>query len=495
MAEQSFDYCIRALATDVGRKRSANEDHLGERVTPNGLVTVVCDGMGGHVGGAVASHIAVDAILDYLTQNYFDNPDDAIVAAVSQANDAILQRAAEDPSLAGMGSTCVMIIVRDGLVHYGWVGDSRIYLIRQNSITQLSKDQSVVQALVDAGQLTPAEAEHHARKNEITNCLGIAAMTPAVVGMRPIRPQAGDSFLLCSDGLSGMVNDRAIAEIISNRSGMRLQQRAEQLIATANANGGLDNITALLLEFPSGSIPTEPNSGRMTAPISSPSGYQHEVSVVRSRKSPLRNVLLWGGVGLVSLLATGAIIMYLLPDDGNKPGGGAAGTTEDGTTNNTGTGADDVKPFGNVSFALNLDKKSLGDHTAVQSVINFVRDKNGVWEVQDDAGKKLCSFTGTLTLEMIKVSEGFTVENCRKMPKGNVFSIYPVNAAEAGGRKLTVTIDQQAPAAGNKKADEKGEAKKAKTSGQAEPSSTAEETADVSSPTITFEIQLKDRII
>ncbi len=226
MSAETFDYCVRAGLTDVGCKRSANEDNLGQAITINGLVTVVCDGMGGHVGGAVASKIAVDTILAFLNQQYFADPREAIVAAVNAANQAILARAAAEPSLYGMGSTCVMLIIREGLVYYGWVGDSRIYLFRQDKTVRLSKDQSVVQTLVDAGQITEAEAEHHARKNEITNALGLPTMTPGLVCRQPIAPHAGDTFLLCSDGLSGMVSDNDIAAVVSDRANLRLPDRA-----------------------------------------------------------------------------------------------------------------------------------------------------------------------------------------------------------------------------------------------------------------------------
>lgn len=323
----NFSYCIRALATDVGRKRKANEDFLGEAVTVNGLVTVVCDGMGGHVGGAEASHTAVGAILDILSNNYYDDPRQAIIDAVNTANAAILSRAAAEPSLQGMGSTCVMIIVRDGLVYYGWVGDSRIYLVRGNTIQQLSKDQSVVQSLVDAGIITAAEAEHHARKNEITNCLGIDTMEPAVVCMEPIAPQPGDTFLLCSDGLSGMVNDRAIADVVADRAGMRLQQRAERLIAMANANGGLDNITALLLEFPGGASAAagHPVAHGGAAPIADGSARD-------ARGGSNRNFITYAVIAGVAVIAIAAGI-WLWIGSGDKastaPKDGAVASTEE----------------------------------------------------------------------------------------------------------------------------------------------------------------------
>lgn len=256
MSDNAYFYCHVEGNTDVGCKRKANEDWLDSFECENGLVAVVCDGMGGHVGGRIASHVAVDAIRKFLSSQYIPNPKDAIVQACHAANAAILQRASEQPELTSMGSTCVMLIVRDGKVYMGSVGDSRIYLVRSKTIRQLTKDQSYVQMLVDAGQITQEQAEHHPRKNEITNALGLHGMQPATVLEDPINPEAGDCFVLCSDGLSGMVPDREIAKVVGNQMGMSQQDRVNTLIDKARRNGGLDNITCQIVEFavtPSGS--------------------------------------------------------------------------------------------------------------------------------------------------------------------------------------------------------------------------------------------------
>lgn len=244
-----YNYCQVVGCTDVGRKRQANEDSMGSRETKNGLVAVVCDGMGGHVGGAIASRVSVEAILDFLDDVYLDDPRVAIGEAIDAANRAILQRVAEQPELAGMGSTCVLLLVRDGKVYVGHVGDSRVYLVRNRRIKQLTKDHSFVQMLVDMGQLSPEEAEHHPRKNEITNALGIPEMKPATVLPDAILPEAGDCFVLCSDGLSGMVPDKTIEKVVSRQAEMRTQERADELVRLANENGGVDNITVQLVEF------------------------------------------------------------------------------------------------------------------------------------------------------------------------------------------------------------------------------------------------------
>lgn len=258
-----YYYCNIVGNTDIGCKRQTNEDWLDSFECENGLVAVVCDGMGGHVGGQVASHTAVDAIRDFLLSHYFDNPKDAIIAACNAANQAILQKTMERPELSGMGSTCVMLIVRNGKVYIGSVGDSRVYLIRSKKIHQLTKDQSYVQMLVDLGEISKEQAEHHPRKNEITNALGLPSMQPATVLDTPINPEAGDCFLLCSDGLSGMVSDEEIARVVSSQSTMSQKMRVDSLIERARKHGGLDNITCQIVEFAI-TPPTEQDKRDMT---------------------------------------------------------------------------------------------------------------------------------------------------------------------------------------------------------------------------------------
>lgn len=242
---------IIANATDKGQVREVNEDSMVTFDSPNGQVVAVCDGMGGMAAGDVASQLACAIIEDILTNNTFSTPEEAITKSIMAANQGILHRTAQDPSLTGMGSTCVMLIIKDGKVTYGWVGDSRIYYIANHTIRQISKDQSFVQALVDAGQITQEEAEHHPRKNEITNALGVQGMTPPVLGSSAITPSPGAVFLLCSDGLSGMVDNEHIKRIVC-REELTLQQKANKLVMTANENGGLDNVTVQLVEFKEG---------------------------------------------------------------------------------------------------------------------------------------------------------------------------------------------------------------------------------------------------
>lgn len=239
---------ILANCTDAGKVRSVNEDAMATFDSPNGRVVVVCDGMGGQNAGDVASQLAVAVIQDILSDNTFPSPEEAITRSIMAANQAILRRAAQDDALSGMGATCVMTIINQGKVYYGSVGDSRIYYIANGAIRQVTKDQSYVQTLVDEGRISKEAAEHHQDKNQITNALGIENMQAPVICQMPIVPEPGSVLLLCTDGLSGMINNNIILSTVTNHN-VPLLDRAQQLVNLANAAGGLDNITVQLVEF------------------------------------------------------------------------------------------------------------------------------------------------------------------------------------------------------------------------------------------------------
>jgi len=231
--------------TDVGRKRQANEDYFANFKTANGRVFIVCDGMGGHVGGEKASRIAVDAIRTYLTEKTDGDIAQLLSAAISYANSAILEYAQTHPELKGMGSTCVVLLIRDGKYFVAHVGDSRAYLYSGGTLRRLTKDHSFVQGLIDIGELSEAEAEKHPRKNEITNALGLERMKPATITELSQQPGKDDLLLLCSDGLTGMVDERTIGKVLADSS--TFQEKAEKLVALANEAGGLDNITVQII--------------------------------------------------------------------------------------------------------------------------------------------------------------------------------------------------------------------------------------------------------
>lgn len=266
---------IIANCTDTGRTRRVNEDSMVTFDSPNGRVVAVCDGMGGQNAGDVASQLAVAVIQDILSDNTFATPEEAITSSVIAANQAILRKASMNENMQGMGATCVMLIVKDGKVYYGSVGDSRIYYIANGMIRQITKDQSYVQTLVDAGQITQEAAEHHQDKNQITNALGVEGMTPPLIGQMPITPEPNSTFLLCSDGLSGMINNSTILNTVS-RHDLSLNERARMLVEQANEAGGLDNITVQLVEFPAEDMSMSPmGSPSVSSAIAQPKKKSH----------------------------------------------------------------------------------------------------------------------------------------------------------------------------------------------------------------------------
>lgn len=268
---------IIANCTDTGRTRRVNEDSMVTFDSPNGRVVAVCDGMGGQNAGDVASQLAVAVIQDILSDNTFATPEEAITSSVIAANQAILRKASMNEDMQGMGATCVMLIIKDGKVYYGSIGDSRIYYIGNGMIRQITKDQSYVQTLVDAGQITLAEAEHHQDKNQITNALGVEGMTPPVIGQMPITPEPNSTFLLCSDGLSGMINNNTILNTVS-RHDLSLNERAQMLVEQANEAGGLDNITVQLVEFPAEDMAMSPmGSPAVSGAVAQPKKKSHTV--------------------------------------------------------------------------------------------------------------------------------------------------------------------------------------------------------------------------
>lgn len=234
----------------IGNVRKAQEDsHDMAALTPNGDVFVVCDGMGGHVGGKQASSIAVKSIIEYLKADKYSQPLQALNDALQYANMQILGYANAHPELKGMGTTACIVLLQDSEAYIAHVGDSRIYLYlgKEKQLHRVTKDHSFVQTLVDAGQITDDEAEHHPNKNRILKALGIKpALEPS---FNAVKPKNDDVFLICSDGLSGMISDKVIGEIMSKETSLR--QKGDLLINSALDAGGLDNITIELIKISS----------------------------------------------------------------------------------------------------------------------------------------------------------------------------------------------------------------------------------------------------
>ena len=234
-------------ATDVGQKRKMNQDYVFTSEDAVGNLPnlfVVADGMGGHNAGDFASSHAVEILVDEIRKDADYNPVKVIRHAIETANTEIIEQAQKDEGLRGMGTTMVVSTIVGQYAYVANVGDSRLYVV-QGQIQQITKDHSLVQEMVRLGEISPEEARHHRDKNIITRALG--AEKTVDIDFFDLKLEAGDTILMCSDGLSNMVDDRKMEEIILD-SEMELTEKGKTLIREANLNGGKDNIAIILVE-------------------------------------------------------------------------------------------------------------------------------------------------------------------------------------------------------------------------------------------------------
>ena len=242
-----YKFCAH---TDPGQARTNNEDSVSFDETTR--VGVLADGMGGYNAGEIASGMATAFIKSELARWLSEagqqaNPLEikrAMEICVANANRSIFNASRANPQYSGMGTTLVVGVFQDGKLVLGHVGDSRCYRMRDNVLMQITKDHSLLQEQIDAGLLTPEQAQTAPNKNLVTRALGVEDTVMLEVNEHRIEP--GDIYLMCSDGLSDMMQDEAIAKILQN--GTSLTQMAAELVASANQNGGRDNITVLLTQ-------------------------------------------------------------------------------------------------------------------------------------------------------------------------------------------------------------------------------------------------------
>jgi PPM family protein phosphatase len=239
--------------------RSGNEDNFAVDANETRGVFIVADGMGGHAAGEVASEMAVQIVQRELAP-LRDLDDEEVVQLVAstlkRANRAIHDRTITEVDKQGMGTTASVLVLSGERYLVGQVGDSRVYLLRDGSFSQLTKDHSYVQEQVDAGYLTPEQARYHPYSNVITRCVGASADVEPDIYRGEAR--AGDLFLVASDGLTGMVDDRRLAQLLSSRA--EPERKVQALISEANGRGGLDNITAIIVQvLETGASKADPN--------------------------------------------------------------------------------------------------------------------------------------------------------------------------------------------------------------------------------------------
>jgi len=248
--------------TDVGIIRSGNEDNY--LMVPDRGIFVVADGMGGHAAGEVASEMAVRSVardLGSLRGLSDDQVAERMRVSIRTANNTIFQRTLTEHDKRGMGTTVTALVLYDTRFLIGQVGDSRCYLLRDGKLTQITKDHSYVQEQVDAGYLTPEQARAHPYSNVITRCVGANSDVMPDVYVGAVRPK--DVFLLASDGLTGMLEDHQLAEVL--HADRMPQEQVDDLVAEANRHGGLDNITAIIVRIDSVEQPEADTTAAMPA--------------------------------------------------------------------------------------------------------------------------------------------------------------------------------------------------------------------------------------
>lgn len=236
-----------AARTDVGMIRSGNEDSFFAHATRERGIFIVADGMGGHAAGEVASEMTVQIISRELhdLRDADGAAEERVSDSIRLANRAVYERTMQESDKQGMGTTASVLLVSGNRYLIGQVGDSRIYLLRDGALKQLTKDHSYVQEQVDAGLLTPEQARYHPYSNVITRCVGASDAVDPDTYSGDLKP--GDTFLVASDGLTGMVDDRRLQQLLLSRASAG--RVVDALIAEANYRGGLDNITAIVVQI------------------------------------------------------------------------------------------------------------------------------------------------------------------------------------------------------------------------------------------------------
>ena len=234
-------------ATDVGRVRKVNQDYIFCSMRPVGKLPnlfIVADGMGGHKAGDLASRYTVETLIENIKNSHSDNPITIINDAIVNANTRLLEKAEESEDYTGMGTTLVVCTIIGESMYVANVGDSRLYLYDEK-LSQITRDHSLVEEMVALGKLNRDEARKHKRKNVITRAIG--GGKEVMADFFEAELTAGNRIVMCSDGLSNMVDDREIEQVLS--SDLSIEDKTRKLIDRANENGGMDNIAVVIVEL------------------------------------------------------------------------------------------------------------------------------------------------------------------------------------------------------------------------------------------------------
>lgn len=288
--------------SDIGKVRETNQDYYGKYEGQFGTLFIVCDGMGGHAGGDIASRLAVEKIREYffqLTSPLSHSLGETMAGSIEHAHRQIMEYARKHPEKTGMGTTVVMLLIQGDSWWIAHVGDSRIYLKRGDELSKLTKDHSVVQRMVDEGILSVEQAKGHPMSNMITKALGSTDHDPDVSGPNPLYKD--DTFLLCSDGLHQYFTEQEMLEALAGEP----QAVCQQLVETAKQRGGSDNITLQIVRAVEGAT--------ASIPVKKKSGYR--------RVLPLAAMLclVLGGILVIPRLSKGKPIAPVTPPEKVDP--------------------------------------------------------------------------------------------------------------------------------------------------------------------------------
>jgi serine/threonine protein phosphatase PrpC len=242
-----------AAMSDLGCQRENNEDRYSyweprseEQFAAKGRLVSVADGMGGYEGGQEASRIAIEAVEEAYANNSTNDPQSLLLSGFRSAHQKIQRYADTHPALQGMGTTCTSVVLMGNQIYFAHVGDSRLYLVRDSSITRLTQDHSYVSRLVAHGVISSEEAESHPQRHILTAALGAGAEVEPDFPVTPVELRSGDQLVLCTDGLWSLVHDEELQSVVSGNSP---DIACRQLVKMARDRGGPDNITVQVLRL------------------------------------------------------------------------------------------------------------------------------------------------------------------------------------------------------------------------------------------------------
>ena len=234
--------------TDIGQKRANNQDYIfytSDKIGNLPNLFIVADGMGGHNAGDKASSVATSKFVEFVQSSQLTHIKDIMTTGIKEINEIVHKMSLEHEDMSGMGTTFVAAVIQDGTLYVVNIGDSRAYIVNEEMIEKVTVDHSLVEEMLISGQITEEEAHNHPKRNRITRAIGVSDTVVVDLFEVPLKPN--DYVLMCSDGLSNMITNHEIKDMLLDE--LTLEQKVENLIAISNKNGGDDNISAIVIKL------------------------------------------------------------------------------------------------------------------------------------------------------------------------------------------------------------------------------------------------------